>query len=272
MSANPFHGKVAVITGAGSGIGRALAQQLANAGARLALSDISEAGLADTMALLPVGTDARSYRLDVAKRDEVYAHADAVQRDFGAAHLLFNNAGVSLVATVEHATIEEIEWQLGINLWGVIYGTKAFLPLMRAQGSGHIINLSSIFGLIGVPCQSIYNISKFGVRGFSESLAQELAGSGIGVTCVHPGGIRTAIGATARFGQFADETERAMTPTVDKLLTTPPDDMARAILQGVAAGKRRVLYGNMARPVDWLSRLFPASYERFMNLVTAKSS
>jgi butyryl-CoA dehydrogenase len=261
-----YQGKVAVITGAGSGIGRQLALQLAAAGARLALSDINKKGLAETMKLLPVGTEARSYVLDVAKREDVFAHAAEVQRDFGTAHFIFNNAGVSLFATIEHSTIEEIEWLLGINLWGVIYGTKAFLPMLLAQGEGHIVNFSSIFGLMTIPTQSAYHISKFGVRGFTECLAQEMHGRGVGVTSVHPGGIRTAIGHQARMGKFADETEKRLLPLIDKTLITPPEDLARAVLTGVAQGKRRVVYGHMAHSSDWMARVFPASYSKLLKV------
>ena len=261
-----YQGKVAVITGAGSGIGRQLALQLAAAGARLALSDINKKGLAETMKLLPVGTEARSYVLDVAKREEVFGHAAEVQRDFGTAHFIFNNAGVSLFATIEHSTIEEIEWLLGINLWGVIYGTKAFLPMLLAQGEGHIVNFSSIFGLMTIPTQSAYHISKFGVRGFTECLAQEMHGRGVGVTSVHPGGIRTAIGHQARMGKFADETEKRLLPLIDKTLITPPEDLARAVLTGVAQGKRRVVYGHMAHSSDWMARVFPASYSKLLKV------
>ena len=193
-----FAGKVAVITGAGSGIGRALAQQLAAKGARLALSDVNAAGLEETMVSLPAGCDARSYALDVSNRRAVFDHADAVQRDFGTAHFVINNAGVTVVGTIAHLTIEEIEWQLGINLWGVIYGTKAFLPMMLAQREGCIVNISSVFGLVAFPTQGAYNISKFGVRGLTECLWNELDGTGVRAVCVHPGGIRTNIEKAGR--------------------------------------------------------------------------
>ena len=171
-----YSGKVAVITGAGSGIGRALAQQLATEGARLALSDISEQGLAETCATLPANCDHRAYVVDASSKDAVYSHAADVERDFGAAHFVFNNAGATVVGTIEHLDIDEIEWQLGINLWGVIYGCKAFLPIMRRQNEGCLVNISSVFGLVGFPAQGAYNISKFGVRGLTECLWQELEG------------------------------------------------------------------------------------------------
>src|SRR5690606_38435450 len=144
-------GKVIVITGAGSGIGRALAQQLAGKGARLALSDVNAQGLNETLASLPAVTEARGYALDVSNRQSVFAHADEVKRDFGTAHCVINNAGATMIGTIEHMTVDEIEWQLGINLWGVIYGTKAFLPMMLAQSEGCIVNVSSVFGLVGYP-------------------------------------------------------------------------------------------------------------------------
>src|SRR5512138_3592624 len=189
---------VVVLTGAGSGIGRALALQLAARGARLALSDIDAAALRETAALLPTGCEARLYALDVSRREAVFAHAEPVRSDFGSADVVVNNAGVTIMGTVEHLTIEEIEWQLGINLWGVIYGTKAFLPILLEQREGYIVNISSVFGLAGYPAQGAYNISKFGVRGLTECLWNELEGTGVEAVCVHPGGIRTNIEKAGR--------------------------------------------------------------------------
>jgi NAD(P)-dependent dehydrogenase (short-subunit alcohol dehydrogenase family) len=255
-----YEGKVAVITGAGSGIGRALAQQLAGHGARLALSDVSEAGLAGTVASCGAKADVRAYRLDVSKRDAVFAHADEVKRDFGTAHFVFNNAGVSIAATVEHITIEELEWLLGINLWGVIYGTKAFLPMMLAQRAGHIVNLSSVFGMVAVPTQSAYHMSKFAVRGLTECLWRELEGTGVVATSVHPGGIKTSIKSAAPVGKFAGDVEKAFMVNLEKLLVTTADECARDILQGVARGERRILTGKSSSIVDLVSRLMPKNY------------
>ena len=182
-----FTDKVAVITGAGSGIGRALALQLAGKGARLALSDVDARGLQETIKALPVVTEARGYALDVADRNAVLAHAGDVERDFGTAHFVVNNAGATMIGTIEHLTVEEIEWQLGVNLWGVIYGTKAFLPMMLAQNEGAIVNISSVFGLVGYPAQGAYNISKFGVRGLTECLWSELEGTGVRAVCAASG-------------------------------------------------------------------------------------
>lgn len=256
---NHYQGKVAVVTGAASGIGRALAVQLAGHGARLALADVNMAALEETRALCGP-SEARCYQVDVSQRQAVFGLADQVKHDFGTAHFIFNNAGVALVATVAQSTIEEIEWQLAINLWGVIYGTKAFLPIFQAQDEGHIVNISSVFGLIGFPGQGAYNISKFGVRGLTECLWSELEGTGVKATTVHPGGIRTQIGAQARFGQNATERERSFSTQFEKALITPPEDCARAILAGVAKGKNKIVTGNQALLTDWLSRLLPTSY------------
>ena len=241
------------------GIGRELARLLAGRGARLALSDVNMTGLAET-ARLCAGTNVKTYRLDVASREQVFAHADAVKRDFGAAHFLFNNAGATLFATIAEATIEEIEWQLSINLWGVIYGTKAFLPMMLAQREGHIVNLSSVFGLVGGAGQGPYNITKFGVRGLTECLWRELEGTGVKAVNVHPGGIRTSIGTKARWGINASAETKKLEPLLEKVLITPPEVCASDILRGVERRKRRILTGNGAWKIALLSRLLPVRH------------
>jgi NAD(P)-dependent dehydrogenase (short-subunit alcohol dehydrogenase family) len=262
---NAYNDKVCVVTGAGFGIGRALAQQLADAGARLAISDINAERLEETKALLPIGTSVKAYVLDVSDKDAVLAHADEVVADFGAAHYLFNNAGVTLAATIENATIEEIEWLLAINLWGPIYGTKAFLPIMQRQGEGHIVNFSSIFGWVTVPTQSAYHISKFGIRGFTECLSRELDGSPVNATVVHPGGIKTNIGAGARMGVNAGAAEQDFVDKAASMLRTSPEDCSRKILKGVARKKRRVVVGYSSRQLELLPRLFPTRYGAIMH-------
>ena len=262
-----FAGKVAVVTGAGSGIGRALAQGLAAKGARIALSDINAAGLADTVKTLPAGCEARSYAVDVSNRQAVFDHADVVRRDFGTAHFMINNAGATVVGTIAHLTIEEIEWQLGINLWGVIHGSKAFLPLMLTQREGCIVNISSVFGFIGFPAQSAYNISKFGVRGLTECLWSELEGTGVRAVSVHPGGIKTNIERAGRRCRAAGEAEARFSALAEKLLITPPEDCAAAILKGVRRGKKRVVTGNQSTPLFWLSRLMPNRYHSVVKMI-----
>jgi NAD(P)-dependent dehydrogenase (short-subunit alcohol dehydrogenase family) len=255
-----FAGKVVVITGAGSGIGRSLAVQLAAKGARLALSDVNAQGLAESVAMLPAGTDVRSYALDVAGREAVFGHAEAVKRDFGTAHFVINNAGATVVGTIAHLTIEEIEWQLGINLWGVIYGTKAFLPMMLAQREGCIVNISSVFGMVGFPAQGAYNMAKFAVRGMTECLWSELDGTGVRAVSVHPGGIRTNIDKSGRRCGASGTEEAGFDALARKMLVTPPDDCARDIIAGVERGDRRILTGARSTTLSWLSRLLPDSY------------
>ncbi len=262
-----FRDKVAVVTGAGSGIGRALSAQLGAAGARLALSDIDIAGLSETLRLLPAGVEARSYSLDVASREAVFAHADDVQRDFGAAHFVFNNAGATMIGTFEHLGVDEIEWQLAVNLWGVIYGSKAFLPMMLAQREGCIVNISSVFGLVGFPAQSAYAISKFGVRGLTECLWRELEGTGVRAVSVHPGGIKTNIERLGRRCRRSAEQEAVFSTLGEKLLTTPPEMCAADILNGVRRGKRRVITGHRSMSLFWLSRLMPNSYHSIVKLI-----
>ena len=263
-----FDGRVAAITGAGSGIGRALAHDLAGRGAHLALCDINEIGLAETVARCEgFGVKVTSQRVDVADRDAVFAWADQVVEDHGKVNLIFNNAGVGLGATVEAMSYEDLEWLMGINFWGVVHGTKAFLPHLRAAGEGHIVNLSSVFGLISIPSQSAYNAAKFGVRGFTDSLRMELEVSECGVssTTVPPGGIKTNIARSARM----DPSVVAMgtDPTsagrdFEKVAMTSPEKAARQILKAVEENKRRTLIGPDAKLIDLLSRLPAGLYQR----------
>lgn len=269
-----FKDKVAVITGAGSGIGRALAIQMAEAGARVALSDINRAGLDETLKLLPQGSAAagesgpraKAYLLDVSSAQAVLAHADEVKRDFGTAHFVFNNAGATVIGTVDHTSIEEYEWQLGINLWGVLYGTKAFLPMMLAQREGCIVNISSIFGLVGYPMQSAYNMSKFAVRGLTECLWSELEGTGVRAICVHPGGIKTNIERAGRRVKAAGEEEQKFSELTKKMLRTPPEECAADIINGIRKGDKRVITGYKSSTMFWLPRLFPNAYPSLLKL------
>jgi NAD(P)-dependent dehydrogenase (short-subunit alcohol dehydrogenase family) len=262
-----FQGKVAVVTGAGSGIGRSLAIKLAERGASLALSDIDTAGVADTAGQCEkVASDGRitvqPYTLDVADRDSVYEHADEVRGEFGKVNLVFNNAGVALGADVVDMSWADFEWLMNIDFWGVANGTKAFLPYLIESGDGHVVNVSSVFGLMGVPSQSAYNAAKFAVRGFTEALRQEMkiARYPVGVTCVHPGGIKTNIVVNARGLADQPNPERVQ-KGFQMIAMTRPHSAARIILRGVEKNKPRVLIGPDARGFDLIPRLVGPRYQ-----------
>jgi butyryl-CoA dehydrogenase len=262
-----FGGRVAAVTGAGSGIGRALATELAKRGAHLALVDIDDAGLAETVSRCEgYGVKITSQHLDVADREAVYAWAERVVTDHGSVNLVVNNAGVALGATVESMSYEDFEWLMNINFWGVVYGTKAFLPHLKASGEGHVVNLSSIFGLISVPSQSAYNAAKFAVRGFTDTLRMELEieGAPVSVTTIHPGGIKTNIARNARMDPsaagIAGDPEKAR-DDFERLFITSPEKAARQILTAVQRDRRRALIGPDAKVVDFVSRLPARLYQ-----------
>lgn len=268
-----LNGTVAVVTGVASGIGKALADALATQGCKLAIADNNEDGLRETEGqVAEIGADVMAMSLDVAKRDEVYAFADRVIETFGAAHLIINNAGVAIGRSVENMTYEDYEWIMGINFWGMVYGTKAFLPHLMKQNEGHIVNISSVFGFIGVPSQSGYNASKFAIRGFTEALRSEvaLAGSDVAISCVHPGGIKTNIARSAKFypEDGIDVSFEDLVANFEKVARTTSEKAADVIIKGVKKGKKRILIGWDARVIDWLQRLFPVGYGRLFGLLT----
>jgi NAD(P)-dependent dehydrogenase (short-subunit alcohol dehydrogenase family) len=256
--------KVAVVTGAGSGIGRALAQALAAKGCRLALADVNEATLRETVQGLPTGVLAQ--RLDVADRAAVYAFAGSVQQHFGTAHVVINNAGVAVSQTVNDMKWEDFEWLMGIDFWGVAYGTKAFLPMLLAQDEGAIVNLSSVFGIVGVPTQSAYNAAKFAVRGFTEALRHELKDTKVRAISVHPGGIKTNIARASRFYRdpLGNTDRDASCGRFDRLAHTTPQRAADTIVRGIEKGSARVLVGSDAVFIDLLQRLMPVRYYAVM--------
>lgn len=263
-----FKNKVAAITGAGSGMGQQLAILLAKAGCHLSLSDINEKGLAETVELVKAhNVRVTSKKVNVADRDQIKAWAADTIQNHGSVNMIFNNAGVALGSTVEGESYEDLEWIMGINYWGVVYGTKEFLPLIKKSGEGHIINTSSLFGLTAQPTQSAYNSSKFAVRGFTESLRQELdiENSGVSALCVHPGGIRTNIANDARMndslkllGMNPEKSAKAF----NKLLRMPAEDAAQEILDAVLKNKRRLLIGNDAKVIDLMQRILPTGYQK----------
>lgn len=266
-------GKTAAVTGAASGIGRALSLDLASRGCNLAVSDMDEAGLDETVEMLnKYGVTVSKHLLDVSDREAIYQFAEDVRKTHKSVNIIINNAGVSLTAKVSQMTIEDFQWIMDINFWGVINGTQAFLPLLEEAEEGHIVNISSLFGLVGIPTQSAYNASKFAVRGFSESLRMELDmyGSNVGVTSVHPGGIKTNIINNSKLltneGIFEDKQKGAK--ILEQQFITTPEQAAEQIVNGIVKNKRRVLIGRDAKFLDIVQRIFPSAYQK---LVVANS-
>ena len=258
----PLAGRTAVISGAASGIGRALAVRLAAAGCPVAVVDVDEDGLEETASLL--GTPTLARKLDVSDRGEQLAFAAEVAEwapaPIGA---VFNNAGVALAANVADSSSEDEEWLRRINFEGVVHGTHAYLPILLAQRSGAIVNTSSVFGLAGIPSQSAYCASKFAVRGFTESLRHELVGSGVRAVTVHPGGVRTNIARNGRLHsdpKGLGRSKEEIAAEFEALVRTTPERAAEVIHRGVDAGKARILIGADARVFDLLTRITPTHY------------
>ncbi|MGQ4616339.1 SDR family NAD(P)-dependent oxidoreductase [Nocardia sp. R7R-8] len=259
-----FENKVCVITGAGSGIGRALAVNLARRGAKLALSDIDVDGLAQTVRRCEqLGAEVKSDRLNVVERDAVIRYADAVKAHFGTVHQVYNNAGIAHHGEVVRSEFKDFERVMDVDFWGVVNGTKAFLPMVIESGDGHIVNVSSLFGLIAIPGQSAYNAAKFAVRGFTESLRQEMliARHPVKVTCVHPGGIKTAVARNATYAEGIDA-ESAAAMFDRKLAIHTADMAARTIVDGVRKGHGRVLIGWETKLLDLFVRVTASGYQR----------
>lgn len=271
-----FNGKVAAITGAASGMGRTLAIELARRGCHVALSDVNEKGLAETALLAGKhGVKVTTARVNTASRDEIYAWADQVVSDHGKVNLIFNNAGVALSVPMESVKPEDFQWIMGINFWGVVWGSQAFLPYLKQSGEGHIINTSSLFGLLSVPLNGAYNSSKFAVRGYTEALRMELdmTKSGVSATCVHPGGIRTNIARDARMDPASEKLTGVPAAVAikrfDKMLnTTTAEKAALIILKAVEKNKRRVLVGPDAWFLDKLVRFVGSWYQPLVLMQT----
>ena len=264
-------GKVAAVTGAGSGIGRGLAVELASRGARLALSDLNEAGLAETAQRAEDrGATVHTSVLDVGERDAVEAYAEAVAQHFGVVHQIYNNAGVAFSRSVIDSTYEDYERVLRVNLWGVIHGTKAFLPHLIASGDGHVVNVSSLNGYLAQGGMTHYCTSKFAVRGFTEAVRSEMLREGhpVQVSSVHPGGIKTniadaALASARELGLPVTEAdERRRKAYNEKLLRMDPAQAGQIIVDGVEKGRGRILVGQDAKVVDAFVRLLPARYPK----------
>jgi short-subunit dehydrogenase len=249
-----FDGRVAVVTGAGSGVGRATALCLARKGCRLALVDVNAAALEEVAKQLELsGTPTSTHLVDVSDAERMQALPAQVVAEHEAVHILVNNAGVSVSATFEDHSLDDLRWIVGINFWGVVHGCKFFLPLLKQADEAHIVNISSMFGFIGVPTQSSYCATKFAVKGLSEALWMELQGTHVGVTSIHPGGIRTGIARTMR--SYDDEVRAATQAGLER--SRPPEVVAKAILRAIEKNKLRAIVGWEAYATDWLKRLLP---------------
>jgi NADP-dependent 3-hydroxy acid dehydrogenase YdfG len=267
-----FAGKVCVVTGAGSGIGQALAVELGRSGAKVAISDVNLEGLAVTEERLKaIGAPVKSDRLDVTEREAFELYADEVKAHFGKVNQIYNNAGIAFAGDIEVSQYKDIERVMDVDFWGVVNGTKSFLPHLIESGDGHVVNVSSIFGIFSVPGQAAYNAAKFAVRGFTEALRQEmaLAKHPVKVTTVHPGGIKTNIVRNMSAVDGIDLKELAT--TFDKRLAgTTPEKAATIILEAVRKNKARVLVGPDARALDLIVRITGSGYQRLFALATER--
>lgn len=265
-----FSNKVAAITGAGSGMGRALAVQLAKLDCAVAISDVVDENLLETESLIKeYDVKVTRHLVDVSDRSVMEQYASEVNATHGKVNLIFNNAGVSVTDSAEHMNYEDFEWLMNINFWGVVHGTRAFLPYLKEASEAHIINTSSIFGILSFPTQSAYNASKFAVRGYTESLRQELADTHIGVSCVHPGGVKTNIIKTSRYTPSDNEspTKEEFEENFEQMAALTSDEAALIILRGVEKNKARILVGKDAKLLTWISRLAPVNYPRLLALI-----
>ncbi|HPU54166.1 MAG TPA: SDR family NAD(P)-dependent oxidoreductase [Burkholderiaceae bacterium] len=268
MSNHSFKGRVAVVTGAASGIGEALSRALAAGGARLAISDIHGERLTRLAAeLTAAGAECMARELDVADPAAVQAFADETEAAYGRVDLVFNNAGVAMISGVEAAPLADAHWLMNINFWGVVHGCRAFAPALRRAGGGHLVNVSSIFAMVSMPSQAFYNASKAAVRGFSDALREELRGTGIQVLCVHPGGVKTRIAEDARIRDlhFVATDAPTMRRRFLAAARTTPATAAETILDAVRAGDARVLVGGDAKLLDAMFRLVPSRASRWLS-------
>ena len=258
---------VAVVTGAASGIGRALAVRLSQEKiAGIAISDVDREGLTETAKMVDI--PCLTHIVDVSKLDHVRQFADEVLTRFGRATHLINNAGVGLFGSFEEISVEDFEWLMSINFWGVVYGCKVFLPILKQQEVAHIVNISSVFGMIAPPEQSHYCASKFAVRGFTEALRHEYEGTNIRVSSVHPGGIKTNIARNSRIGENTPKgNKQEGVNFFDKVARTSPEAAADAIVKGIRKENVRILIGKDAYAISFIHRLFPKKYLRIFEKI-----
>lgn len=262
---NTYKDKTCVVTGAASGIGRALAIDLAARGAQLALSDINAAGLAETVEMVGGANRVMSDVFDMADADAIAEYAGKVESGLGPADYVFNVAGLTRVGEFVDTPLESMEKVMDVNYWGVVRMSKAFMDQLLAR-KGTLVNISSVFGFIGYAGQTHYCASKFAVRGFTETLAQELKGTGVGICCVHPGGVATNVARNAEVDKMpvGDATREELDANFDKMAITSAEKAASVILKGAAKKKRRILIGKDARLISLAYRLFPVAYTKIL--------
>ena len=261
---------VAVITGAGSGIGRALALRFTEENiAGIAIADFNEMGLNETFALVEkTGAKVSKHLIDVSKLEQVQQFADEVVAKHGRATHLINNAGVGVIGSFEQISLEDFEWLMSINFWGVVYGCKVFLPILQKENQAHIVNISSVFGFIAPPEQTAYCSAKFAVRGFTESLRHELEGTNVSVSCVHPGGIKTNIARNSRLGEKTPkEYGTQAADFFDTVANTSPEKAADVIVKGIKSENTRILIGADAHAISYVHRLFPKKYLKIIEKI-----
>ncbi len=261
---------VAIVTGAASGIGRALAVRFAQEKiGGIAICDVNEDGLNETFEMVEkLGVPVSAHLVDTSKLEQIEQLKTEVIEKHGRATHLINNAGVGLFGTFEQISLEDFEWLMGINFWGVVYGCKVFLPVLKQQESAHIVNISSVFGLVAPPEQTAYCSSKFAVRGFSESLRHELEGTNVRVSSVHPGGIKTNIARNSRLGKDTpDEYKVQGAKFFDKVAQVSPEKAANVILEGIKAENPRILIGSDAKMINAIQHLFPRKYLKIIERI-----
>ncbi len=268
--------KVVALTGAGAGIGRALACALADEGCALAMSDVDPKGLKETENILKQkNANVTSHIVDVSDKDQMYQFASDVAAKHGRVHMIINNAGVSVNQYLEDITYEDFEWILGINLWGVVYGSKAFLPYLKKEATAHIVNLSSCNGFFVYPSLGAYCTTKYAVSAFTQTLRIELSETPVNVSCVMPGGIKTDMAMHSRFYRSVDPSmtkEEASDAFKKYMAFTSPEKAADIIISGIKKNKAVILVGPDAYFYNILKRLFPVSFESFFAFISRKSA
>lgn len=266
--------KVVALTGASSGIGRALAQQLAEQGCQLALADVNEQGLQETVATLPKPTQVTTHIVDVSNKEQVYQWAEDVVQAHGGVDVIINNAGVASQGMIEDLNYDDFNWVFDIVFYGVLYGTKAFLPYLRQRPEGHVVNISSVNGFFPFPSNGPYNCAKHAVKALNQTLIQELRGSNIHITSVHPGGIKTNIVRNSRVVKplSANLSKEQAAARFDKIAGTTAEKAASIIINGILKNKQRLLVGKDAYVLDLLTRTFPQSFSNLVGRVMLREA